>query len=59
MTTDFTKKMLNTIREGVEKSRKTNVKPLVVESTLVEEDNFLSRSKILMEEAENQKKKVK
>lgn len=58
MTTDFTKKMLNTIREGVEKSRKTNVKPLVVESTLVEEDNFLSRSKILMEEAENQKKKL-
>lgn len=58
MTTDFTKKMLNTIREGVEKSRKTNVKPLVVESTLVEEDNFLNRSKILMEEAENQKKKL-
>ena len=58
MTTDFTKKMLNTIREGVEKSRKTNVKPLVVESTLVEEDNFLSRSKILMEEVENQKKKL-
>ena len=50
--------MLNTIREGVEKSRKTNVKPLVVESTLVEEDNFLSRSKILMEEVENQKKKL-
>lgn len=60
MGTDFTKKMLKTIREGVEKTRKQTVNPLIVETTIVEEDNFLTRSKILMEEAEkkNQKKNL-
>lgn len=60
MTRDFTKKMLKTIREGVEKTRldNSNVKPLVVEEKMTEEDNFLNRSKILMEEAENEKKKL-
>jgi len=60
MATDFTKKMLHTIREGVEKARQDNlkVKPLVVEEKSVEKDNFLTRSKILMEEVENQKKKI-
>ena len=58
MATDFTKKMLNTIREGVEKTKKYTAKPLVVENTNKEEDNFLTRSKILMEEAEKQKKKL-
>jgi hypothetical protein len=62
MGTDVTKKMLKTIREGVEKARKdaATVKPLVVEESNVEKDNFLTRSKILMEEAErkNQKKNL-
>ena len=58
MATDFTKKMLNTIREGVEKTKKYTAKPLVVENTNTEEDNFLTRSKILMEEVEKQKKKL-
>ena len=52
MATDFTKKMLKTIRENVDKTKKYNVEPLIVENTIVEEDNFLSRSKVLMEEAE-------
>lgn len=59
MATDFTKKMLQTIREGVERTKKQTVQPLIVENTIVEEDNFLTRSKILMEEAEkNEKKKI-
>ena len=58
MATDFTKKMLKTIREGVDKTRKYTAKPLVVENSNTEEDNFLTRSKILMEEAEKQKKKL-
>lgn len=60
MATDVTKQMLKTIREGVEKARqdKMVVKPLVVEESNIERDNFLTRSKILMEEAENQKKKL-
>lgn len=58
MATDFTKKMLNTIRESVEKTKKYTAKPLVVENTNTEEDNFLTRSKILMEEVEKQKKKL-
>ena len=60
MATDFTKKMLHTIREGVEKARQDNlkVKPLVIEEKNIEKENFLTRSKILMEEAEKQKKKL-
>lgn len=59
MATDFTKKMLQTIREGVERTKKQTVQPLIVENTIVEEDNFLTRSKMLMEEAEkNEKKKI-
>lgn len=52
MATDFTKKMLKTIREGVENAKKYTAEPLIVEETVNEEDNFLTRSKILMEEAE-------
>lgn len=52
MATDFTKKMLKTIREGVEKTKKQAVNPLIVEETIAEDDNFLTHSKILMEEAE-------
>lgn len=52
MATDFTKKMLKTIREGVEKTKKQVVNPLIVEETIAEDDNFLTHSKILMEEAE-------
>ena len=52
MATDFTKKMLKTIREGIENNRKYTANPLIVEDTVSEPDNFLTRSKILMEEAE-------
>jgi hypothetical protein len=55
MATDFTKKMLKTIREGVEKTKTYSVKPLVVEEKHTEKENFLTRSKILMEEAEKKK----
>lgn len=57
MATDYTKKMLNTIRENAEKAKKYPVNPLIVENKPKEEDNFLTRSKILMEEAENSQKK--
>ena len=57
MATDVTKQMLKTIREGVEKTRKQAVKPLVVEEKETIADNFLTRSKILMEEAERNQKK--
>ena len=50
--------MLNTIRENSEKNKKYNVKPLIIEEQNKEEDNFLTRSKILMEEAEKEKKKL-
>jgi hypothetical protein len=52
MATDFTKKMLQTIRENTEKAKKQTVQPLIVEDKKVEEDNFLNRSKSLMEEIE-------
>lgn len=60
MATDFTKQMLKTIREGVERTKVENatVKPLPLKTVITEEDNFLTRAKILMEEAENQKKKL-
>ena len=57
MANDFTKKMLQTIREGVEKAKKSTVQPLIVEETNVEKENFLTRSRILMEEAEKSQKK--
>ena len=57
MATDLTKQMLKTIREGVEKTRKQTVKPLVVVDKETIADNFLTRSKILMEEAERNQKK--
>ena len=44
--------MLKTIREGVDKTKKQTVNPLIVEETITEDDNFLTHSKILMEEAE-------
>ena len=54
---DMTRKMLNIMRESIQKSNK--VKPLVNEEK-VEKDNFLTRAEILMEEAEakNHKKKI-
>ena len=52
MATDFTKKMLQTIRENTEKIRNEKFQPLIVEETNAEKENFLSRSKVLMEEAE-------
>ena len=55
MATDFTKKMLKTIRENVEKTKTYSVKPLVVEEKHVEKENFLTRSRTLMEEAEKKK----
>ena len=60
MAEDITRKMLRAIREGVDKTRNANskVNPLIVEDKNYEEDNFLTRSKILMEEAENEKKKL-
>lgn len=54
MATDFTKKMLQTIRENTEKARKQTVQPLIVEDTKVENDNFLTHAKFLMEEAERE-----
>ena len=51
---DITKKMLNTIRNGVEKAK--NVHPLVNEEKK-EYDNFLTRAEILMEEAEKKSEK--
>jgi len=58
MATDITKQMLKTIRESIDKSNKATANPLIVEEHNLEEDNFLTRSKILMEEAEQQKKKL-
>ena len=55
MATDFTKKMLKTIRENVEKTKTYSVKPLVVEEKHAEKENFLTRSRTLMEEAEKKK----
>lgn len=55
---DFTKKMLDFIREAREKNRKYTAKPLNEEYCEKEYDNFLTRSKILMEEAVNEKKKL-
>ena len=49
---DLTRKMLHKIREGVEKTKVNKVKPLIINEEYVEKDNFLTRSKILMEEAE-------
>lgn len=54
MATDFTKKMLQTIRENTEKARKQTVQPLIVEDTKIEEKNFLTQAKFLMEEAERE-----
>lgn len=49
---DLTRSMLSKIREGVDKIKKTPVKPMSDKVVLKEEDNFLNRAKILMEEAE-------
>jgi len=54
---DITKKMLNKLREGKDKQAREAAEQFVVESK--EEDNFLTRSRALMEEAvENSKKKI-
>ena len=58
MAKDFTRQMIKTIRENVEKTKSSKVNPLIIEETTTEEDNFLTRAKILMEEAENEKKKL-
>lgn len=53
----ITKKMLDKLREGRYKQEREAATQFVVES--VEEDNFLNRSRVLMEEAiKNNKKKV-
>jgi len=59
MGNDLTKQILKTIREGVERAKQENlkVKPLVTENIVSEKDNFLTRSKILMEEAEGKSQK--
>lgn len=49
--TDITKSMLKTIREGKENTAKKTVKDLPFNGMINEEDNFLTRSKVLMEEA--------
>lgn len=51
----ITKKMLAKLREGKFKKAEEAAKEFIVETK--EEDNFLTRSKILMEEAVNDKKK--
>ncbi|MBO6256285.1 MAG: hypothetical protein J6O49_22005 [Bacteroidaceae bacterium] len=54
---DITKRMLDKLREGKDKQAREAAEQFVVESK--EEDNFLTRSKTLMEEAvKNNKKKV-
>jgi hypothetical protein len=58
MAKDYTRQMIKTIRENVEKTKSSKVNPLIIEETITEEDNFLTRAKILMEEAENEKKKL-
>ena len=58
MAKDFTRQMIKTIRENVEKTKTSKVAPLIVEEKAKEEDNFLTCAKILMEEAENEKKKL-
>ncbi len=54
---DITKRMLDKLREGKDKQAREAAEQFVVESK--ENDNFLTRSKTLMEEAvKNSKKKV-
>jgi hypothetical protein len=54
---DITKRMLDKLREGKDKQAREAAEQFVVESK--ESDNFLTRSKTLMEEAvKNNKKKV-
>ena len=54
---DITKRMLDKLREGKDKQAREAAEQFVVESK--ESDNFLTRSKALMEEAvKNNKKKV-
>ena len=54
---DITKRMLDKLREGKDKQAREAAEQFVVESK--EEDNFITRSKTLMEEAvKNNKKKV-
>lgn len=54
---DITKRMLDKLREGKDRQAREAAEQFVVESK--EEDNFLTRSKTLMEEAvKNNKKKV-
>ena len=52
----ITKKMLSKLREGRDRQAREAAKAFVNEE--VERDNFLTRSKILMEEAVKDKKKV-
>jgi hypothetical protein len=52
MAKDFTRQMIKTIRENVEKTKASKVAPLIIEEKEQREDNFLTRAKILMEEAE-------
>ena len=49
---DITGKMLSTIREGADRYKVKKVSDLIEEEVSLEKDNFLTRAKILMEEAE-------
>ena len=57
MATDITKRILKTIREGQEsvKLKNSKVSNIIDEDVNIEKDNFLTRSKILMEEVEKKK----
>ena len=52
---DITGKMLSTIREGADRYKVKKVSDLIEEEVSLEKDNFLTRAKILMEEAEKKK----
>ena len=52
MSKDITRDMLKTIRKGIDSVKNNKVKDYVNEEVNLEKDNFLTRSKILMEEAE-------
>lgn len=58
MADNVTKKMLETLRRGRVEQAKWAAEQFIDESVVDERDNFLTRSKILMQEAVDDKKKV-
>lgn len=54
MTQDIVKSMLDTIRKSNESSKKKMVGKLKEETDMTGKDNFLTKTKVLMEEMENQ-----